>query len=86
MTIHRDLLDVLVCPITKQNVTMLDSEKVASINALIKAGKIQSMDGNIVSEPLTEALITMNRRTIYRIKNGVPIMLESAGISADQLN
>ena len=44
------------------------------------------MDGNVLESPLSEALITNNGNMIYRIDDGIPIMLEDQGIAADQLD
>jgi uncharacterized protein YbaR (Trm112 family) len=39
----------------------------------------------VIAEPLQEALITESSRTIYRVDDGIPVMLEEQGINTDQL-
>lgn len=85
MPIDRKLLEVLVCPITKLPVFVLEEQKLQKLNELISQGALQTMDGKAVSEPLQEALITRNKNVIYRIENNIPIMLESQGMAVDQI-
>ncbi len=85
MPIHRKLLEVLVCPVTKLPVNRLSEKKLKRMNDLIREGKIKTMDGNLLREPLTEALITSNRNMVYRVEEGIPIMLEDQGIGTHQI-
>ena len=85
MPIHRKLLEVLVCPVTKLPVNRLSEKKLKQMNDLIREGKIKTMDGNLLREPLTEALVTSNRNMVYRVEEGIPIMLEDQGIGTHQI-
>ncbi len=85
MPINRKLLEILVCPITKLPVFILEEQKLQKLNGLIAQGTLQTMDGESISEPLQEALITRNKNIIYRIENNIPIMLESQSIAVDQI-
>ncbi len=85
MPINRRLLEILVCPITKLPLSMVTESKLDKLNALISNSDLQTMDGNIISESLQEALITTNNKMIYRIENDIPILLEDQGISVDQV-
>ena len=48
-------------------------------------GAITYVDGSPVQEALDEALITEDGRTLYRVSDGIPVMLEEQGISAKQI-
>ncbi len=85
MPIHPELLKALVCPATKLPVSMLDSNRLEKLNHLISEGAIETLGGQPVSQPLTEALITRNNQTIYRVERGIPVMLEGQAIAADQI-
>lgn len=85
MPISDNLLAILCCPVTKTGVVMLSPDKLARVNTLIKQGTIKDVEGNAVDQPIGEALITKDNRTIYRIDDGIPIMLAGSGIPADQL-
>ena len=85
MTVDRKLLEILVCPISKQPVFVLSQTRLDKLNALIESGEINSLDGEQVKTPLTQALITKNEKTLYPVEEGVPIMLESKGIGTEQI-
>ena len=85
MTLERKLLDILVCPITKQSVRILDEDRLSQLNQLIEKGEIQSVGGQELDTALTEALITENGSTVYPVENQIPIMLEDRGIACHQI-
>lgn len=84
MPISQELLDILCCPESKVPVKMLTEEQVAKINEKIAAGGVKRVDDQAVEEPLQEGLITEDAKTIYRIKDDIPIMLVEEGIPAGQ--
>ena len=85
MPINRKLLDILVCPITKLPVSVVNEDKLKRLNRLVSEGELQTMDGKTITEPIQEALITSNRNMIYRIESNIPVMLEDQAISTDQI-
>lgn len=85
MPIRKDLLEMLVCPVTKQPLDILPAEKLAQLNALIQQGRIQNVGGAKVEASVVEALITTDGKTIYRIDEDIPIMLAEEGIPAGQV-
>ncbi len=64
---------------------MLSDEQLARLNQRIAAGKVQSTNGAKVESALQEGLITTDAKTIYRVDDGIPVMLAEEGIAADQL-
>ena len=85
MSIDKGLLDILCCPVTKTPVKPLNKDKLDILNRAIKQGGISLRDGSAVEEPLEDGLITQDGKTIYRISDGIPIMLEDQGIAANQV-
>ena len=85
MTIDRKLLEILVCPISKQPVLLLADDKRAHLNRLISDGSVRSLDGTVVAVELLQALITRNGTSIYPVEDDIPIMLEEKSIPTDQL-
>ena len=81
----RKLLDILVCPATRQPLALLDAEGLAALNRAIAAGGIQRGDGSPQLEPLRAALLTRDRKTVYRIDDGIPVLLVEDGIATAQL-
>jgi uncharacterized protein YbaR (Trm112 family) len=81
----QELLQILCCPQSKVPVELLASSDLEKLNRAIAEGKIKQIDGAILKKPVTEALITRDRKTIYRVDDGIPIMLIEQGISAAQI-
>lgn len=86
MPIDRILLDVLVCPVSKQPIFPVEQRMLDMLNHLIEQGKIHSANGEVVDRPFSDALVTRNHSMIYRVENGIPIMLEDQGVPAHQLD
>lgn len=85
MPIKKELLDILCCPVTKQPVEMLADDKLIRLNDLIARGEIKNVDGSKVESKIDEALITTDGKTIYRIDDGIPVMLVDMGIPTEQI-
>ena len=86
MAIDRKLLEILCCPVTKVPVKRLDEARLKRLNDEIEAGEVRFVDGSPVRETVTEALITENDMTIYRVDDGIPVMLEEKGITTLQFS
>jgi uncharacterized protein YbaR (Trm112 family) len=76
----RKLLDLLVCPATRQPLALLDRPGLEALNAAIAAGGVRRVDDTTQTEPVREALITRDRKTLYRIDDGIPVLLIEEGI------
>ena len=86
MPLNQSLLDILCCPSTKIPVKPLCGEAIDQLNELIRQGNLSYVDDTKVEAPLDEALVTTNHELIYRIDDGIPVMLEEKAISADILD
>ena len=85
MSVDPKLLEILVCPITKVSVRMLGKQKLTALNRVIAEGGVRRQNGAVVDSPLDEALVTSDGRTVYRVDDGIPIMLEDFAIPTEQL-
>ena len=80
----RKLLDILCCPISRQPLALLDDGDLATINAGIDTGGIRRADGSAQTAPLSAGLITRDRRTVYRIDDGIPVLLADEALATSQ--
>jgi len=80
MAIDRKLLDILCCPVTGVPLEVLDKDRLNKLNARIAAGEVRYISDEPVEQPLQEALITENGERIYRVDDGIPMMLEERAI------
>ena len=79
------LLDILCDPVSKTPVRPLSKPELDALNEAIAAGKVDSVAGTAVRERVTEGLITTDRKVIYRVDDGIPVMLPEEGIGTLQL-
>lgn len=85
MTIDRKLLEILVCPMTKQPVSLLPAARLESLNQAIEGGGVRNHGGEEVTQPLVVALVTKNGGSVYPVIDGIPVMLEDESIDTAQL-
>lgn len=83
--IDSGILDILACPATQRGLRPLTADKLELLNERVAARKAVYVDGDLVDEPLTAGLITDNSTLIYRIDDGIPVLLVERGIPARQL-
>lgn len=81
----RKLLDLLVCPITRQPLALLDSRGLHAMNAAIANGQVARGDGSVQADALREALVTRDRKTVYRVDDGIPVLLAEEGLATAQI-
>ena len=76
----RKLLDLLVCPATRQPLALLDKPGLEALNRAIAAGSVKHADDTPQTEAIREALITRDRKLLYRVDDGIPVLLIEEGI------
>lgn len=82
----RKLLDILVCPATRQPLARLDKRGLDAVNRAIATGAITRADGTVQSDAIREALVTRDGKTVYRIDDGIPVLLIEEGIATAQIS
>lgn len=81
----RKLLDILCCPTTKQPLSLLTGAELATVNQAIAGGSMLRADGSPQAEPVAEGLLTQDRRTVYRIEDGIPVLLADEALAVSQV-
>lgn len=84
MTVDKRLLEILCCPVSKRALLPLRRDQLQRLNAAISAGGVLDVASQAVNEPLSDGLITDDRRVIYRIDDEIPVLLPESGIGTTQ--
>ena len=74
MPVNSELLEILVCPETRQPVRPADAELLARLNAKIREGELRNRGGSAPKE-LSEGLLREDGKVLYPVDDGIPVML-----------
>ncbi len=83
MPIDSELIDILVCPETRQPVQPAPAETLSRINAEIDAGRLRNRGGETLGKHVEEGLLREDGRVVYIVDDGIPIMLVDQSIEVD---
>lgn len=73
--VDQELLDILVCPETKQPVRLADEALLARLNAAIARGGVMNRGRQPVTELVREGLVREDGLLLYPVRDDIPIML-----------
>ena len=73
--IDKELLEILACPETKEPIHVADQALVDEVNARIERGELTNRGGARVERTIDGGLVREDRKYLYPIEDGIPIML-----------
>jgi uncharacterized protein YbaR (Trm112 family) len=79
------LLEILVCPETRQPVRPADEALLGRLNEAIGAGEVTNRGGDAVEDPVDEGLVREDGKVLYPVREDIPIMLIDEAIEVDRL-
>ena len=82
--VDQELLDILVCPETKQPLRLADEALLARVNAAISSGTMSNRGGQTVSEAVSEGLVRDDGKYLYPVRDDIPVMLIDEALPLDQ--
>ncbi len=85
MALDPRFLDILCCPVSKRPLLTLGKARLGALNRAIAAGGVQTVSGEALHRALDAGLITDDGKVIYRIDDGIPVLLPEEGIGTTQL-
>jgi uncharacterized protein YbaR (Trm112 family) len=81
--IAKELLDILVCPETRQPLREVSADVLSRLNEAISRGTLVNRSGQRVEEQLAGGLVREDGQVLYPIIDDIPIMLEGESIMLD---
>ena len=78
--IDPDLLKILCCPETHQEVRLAEATVIDKLNGQITAGALTTRAGQPVKEKIEGGLIRADGKFLYPIRRNIPAMLVDEGI------
>jgi uncharacterized protein YbaR (Trm112 family) len=78
--IDPELVKILCCPETHQEVRLAEAAVVEKLNGQIAAGTLKNRAGQQMQEKIEGGLIRDDGRYLYPIRRDIPVMLVDEGI------
>ena len=75
-----DLLNILCCPETHQDLRLAEPAVIEKLNGQVAAGALKNRAGQAVQEKLDGGLIRADGKVLYPIRRNLPVMLVDEGI------
>jgi uncharacterized protein YbaR (Trm112 family) len=75
MPVDRELLEILVCPETRQPVRLASAEQLEALNRLARSGELRNRGGEPVRDEIREGLVREDGKVLYPVDDGIPVML-----------
>jgi uncharacterized protein len=75
-----DLLKILCCPETHQDLALAEPALISKLNAQVTAGALKNRAGQAVQEALDAGLIRADGKFLYPIRHDIPVMLVDEAI------
>ena len=82
--LDHQLLSILCCPETKQDIRLLEPSSVKKLNQRIEKGELKTKGGQSVSEKIDGGLLRNDGTVVYPIRDQIPIMLIEEGILIEE--
>jgi len=83
MPVSPELLEILVCPETRQAVAAADDATLAAVNRKVETGELRNRGGDPVTDRIEEGLVREDRRILYVVDDSIPVMLIEESIELD---
>jgi uncharacterized protein YbaR (Trm112 family) len=78
------LLEILVCPETKEPLRLADTQTLERINRAVQEGTLENRGGETVRQAIEEGLVREDGKVLYPVRDGIPVMLIDEAIPLEE--
>ena len=75
MPVSPELLEILVCPETRQPVAEAPADLIARLNEQVRDQSLRNRAGEAVRDEIEEGLLREDGKILYIVDDGIPVML-----------
>ncbi len=83
--LNPELLEILVCPETKQTLKLADAGTLERVNQAVATGGLKNQGGNRVKDRIEEGLVREDGNVLYPVIDDIPVMLLDEAIRLETL-
>ena len=83
MAMDKELVEILCCPQTRQELRLAGPDELESINDAIGRGLVKDARGGSVREALDDALVRRDGQRAYAVRGGIPVLLVDEALLLD---
>ena len=81
MALNQELIEMLMCPISRENVKPADAALIQQLNQRIEQKTLKNKAGEGISQKIEEGLVSAGTpQYFYIIRDGIPVMLPDEAI------
>ena len=82
--LSQEILNLLVCPVSKQVLSVATAEDLVKIEDLRTRGILKTVTGGNCNNKIEALLISADRKLGYVIRDGIPVLLADEAITLDE--
>lgn len=83
--INPELIAILVCPETKQPLSVATAEILDRVNRAVEEGSLRNQGDDGVKDRIEEGLVREDGKVMYPVRDDIPVMLLDEAIRLDTL-
>lgn len=80
MALDTELIEMIVCPETREKLALADSAVLEKLNAAAQGGTLRTRGGRAVSAPIAVALVRPDGKVAFVVEDDIPNLVPDEAI------